>query len=111
MNMSDLAQFPTYNISPRAIERGINGQSFSSYWLEIGDYVNISYISIGYNVPTRGLRNIQSARVAISCNNVGTFTKYTGLTPMIDSQSLTGGVDNNVDPIMRTFALQVSVKF
>ena len=111
MNMNDLAQFPTYNISPRAIERNIMGKSNSSYWLENGDYVNISYISIGYNIPTRALRNIQSARVAISCNNVGTITKYTGLTPMIDSQSLTGGIDNNVDPIMRTFALQVSVKF
>lgn len=111
MCLSDLAQFPTYNISPKAVERGIVGKSVSSYWLEKGDYVNINYISLGYNVPTSGIKNISSIRLALSINNVATFTKYSGLTPMIDSQSLTGGIDNNVDPILRTYALQLSVKF
>ena len=71
-------------------------------------------ITLGYNLPSTITRNslIKGLRVALSCNNVATLTGYTGLTPMINSASITGGVDaRNVYPIMRTFALQLNVKF
>ena len=114
MCLHDLSGFPMYNVLQDAINANIYGLSHTSYYLEKGDYVNIAYITLGYNLPSTITRNslIKGLRVALSCNNVATLTGYTGLTPMINSASITGGVDaRNVYPIMRTFALQLNVKF
>ena len=114
MCLHDLSGFPMYNVLQEAIKDNIYGLSHTSYYLEKGDYVNIAYITLGYNLPASITRNslIKGLRVALSCNNVATITGYTGLTPMINSASISGGVDaRNVFPIMRTFTLQFNVKF
>ena len=114
MCLHDLSGFPMYNVLQDAIQANIYGLSHTSYYLEKGDYVNIAYITVGYNLPTRITRSslIKGLRVALSCNNVATITGYTGLTPMINSASISGGVDaRNVFPIMRTFTAQLNVKF
>lgn len=113
LTLADMSGFPIYNISPTATDLMIYGKNHSSYWLEDGDYVNIGYVSVGYNLPIQqlGIKWLRSLRVALSCNNLATITGYSGLTPMIDSMSLNGGIDNTVDPIMRTYAIQLSVKF
>ncbi|NLZ19418.1 MAG: SusC/RagA family TonB-linked outer membrane protein [Bacteroidales bacterium] len=114
MCLHDLSGFPMYNVLQEAIKDNIYGLSHTSYYLENGDYVNIAYITLGYNLPASITRNslIKGLRVALSCNNVATITGYTGLTPMINSASISGGVDaRNVFPIMRTFTLQFNVKF
>ena len=114
MCLHDLSGFPMYNVLQDAINANIYGLSHTSYYLENGDFVNIAYITLGYNLRNSITRNslIKGLRVAFSCNNVATITGYTGLTPMIDSASITGGVDaRNVFPIMRTYALQFNVKF
>ena len=114
MCLHDLSGFPMYNVLQEAIDDNIYGLSHTSYYLEKGDYVNIAYVTLGYNLPVSVTRNslIKGMRVAFSCNNVATITGYSGLTPMINSASISGGVDaRNVFPIMRTFTLQFNVKF
>ncbi|MCF0178511.1 MAG: SusC/RagA family TonB-linked outer membrane protein, partial [Bacteroidales bacterium] len=114
MCLNDLSGFPMYNVLQSAVDANIYGLSHTSYYLENGDYVNIGYITLGYNLPDKVVRNskIKGFRVALSCNNVATITGYKGLTPMINSASISGGVDaRNVFPIMRTFALQLNLKF
>ncbi len=109
--LNNLNQFPSYNVLATASDMGIYEITHTSYWLEKGDYTNIEYITLGYNIPNK-TKYISGARIALSCNNVGTITKYSGLTPMIRTDPLTGGVDTrNIYPIVRTYTLQISFNF
>lgn len=111
--LSNLGAFPTYNVLKTAPALGVYNAQHTSYWLEHGDYVNIQYITLGYNLPVRNLdfKYLKSFRVALACNNVTTITGYSGMTPILNNQDLGGGIDQNIFPIMRTFTLQLSVRF
>jgi TonB-linked SusC/RagA family outer membrane protein len=112
LSLNNLNQFPSYNVLKTAPGLSIYQITHSSYWLEKGDYTNVEYITLGYNIPTSKLKVVSSARVALSCNNIITFTKYSGLTPLINTDPLTGGVDaRNIYPILRTYTVQLSFTF
>ena len=110
MNMLSL---PNYNVMQGAPEMNIQDQTISDYWLERGDYVNIDYVTVGWNVPLRS-RFIQSLRVSASVNNLATITSYSGLTPMINSSVINGtlGIDDkNTMPVYRSYTMSLSIKF
>lgn len=110
MNMLSL---PNYNVMKGADKEMILDQTISDYWLENGDYVNIDYINIGWNVPIHS-KYIQGLRVSASVNNIATFTGYSGLTPMINSSIINGSLgidDKNVMPVYRSYTMGISVKF
>ena len=110
MNMLSL---PNYNVMQGAPEMNIQDQTISDYWLEPGDYVNIDYVTVGWNVPLRS-RFIQSLRVSASVNNLATITSYSGLTPMINSSVINGtlGIDDkNTMPVYRSYTMSLSIKF
>ncbi len=110
-SLNYMGSFPVMNVMKGAPELNIYDFCHSDYWLEKGDYVNIEYITIGYNF-TKAIKGIQNARLALSCNNVATLTGYSGLTPMINSQSINGGVDaRNVTPLSRTYTLRLILSF
>jgi hypothetical protein len=53
-------------------------------------------------------------RVSASVNNLATFTGYSGLTPMINSNIISGtlGIDDkNVMPLFRSYTMSISLKF
>ena len=106
-----MGSFPVMNVMKGAPELNIYDFCHSDYWLEKGDYVNIEYITVGYNF-TNAIKGIQNARVTLSCNNIATITGYSGLTPLINSQSINGGVDaRNVTPLSRTYTLRLILTF
>jgi hypothetical protein len=110
MNMASL---PNYNVMQGAPEMNIQDQDISDYWLEPGDYVNIDYVTLGWNVPVRS-RYISKLRVACSVNNLATITSYSGLTPMINSSvvdSTLGIDDKRTIPPYRTYSLALSIQF
>jgi len=110
MNMQSL---PNYNVMAGAPEMNIQDQTISDYWLERGDYLNIDYVTIGWNIPVRS-KYIQHLRLSASVNNLCTFTGYSGLTPMINSSVVnnTLGVDDkNSYPVYRTYSVGVSIQF
>jgi hypothetical protein len=110
MNMSSL---PNYNVMQGAPEMNIQDQDISDYWLERGDYVNIDYVTLGWNVPVR-TRYISKLRVACSVNNLATITSYSGLTPIINSSvvdSTLGVDDKRTIPPYRTYSLALSIQF
>lgn len=129
MTYSNMNNFPTYNVlasAPKAGNgTGIYDIQISDYWLEKGDYVNWEYVTLGYNFTKDVLKSkfIENIRLALSCNNVYTFTGYSGLTPLINSASLvrqsegttsygTIGVDDKrIYPLTRTFSLQLNITF
>jgi hypothetical protein len=91
----------------------IQDQTISDYWLERGDYVNIDYVTVGWNVPMKW-RFVRNFRVSLSVNNLCTFTSYSGLTPMINSSvvnSTLGVDDKNTFPVYRTYSMGVSIQF
>jgi hypothetical protein len=96
-----------------APEKNIMDQTISDYWLENGDYVNIDYLTLGWNVPVRS-KYIRSLRVSASVNNLATITGYSGLTPMINSTIINGtlGIDDkNTLPVYRSYTFALSIKF
>lgn len=120
MTYSNMSNFPTYNVLSDAPSmnggKGIYDIQISDYWLEKGDYLNFEYASLGYNFTREnlGVKWIQNLRLAFSCNNIFTLTGYKGLTPMINSASLSDNIgldDKQIYPLCRTFTLSMSVTF
>lgn len=124
----NLNQFPTYNALAKAPESKIYDQSISDYWLENGNYLNIDYITLGYNINCKKIdKYVKNIRVTFSVNNVATITGYSGLSPMINSSTIVNNVYNDGDsnhdnkdlgmdnkrfyPLSRTYSLGLSVNF
>lgn len=127
LTFNNLQSFPTYNVIDGALEKSIYDIKISDYYLEKGDYVNIEYITLGYNFPANVLHTkyIKSLRLAFSANNVATITGYSGLTPLINSANtasrsagasgsgaLTLGVDDKlIYPLRRVYSISLCIKF
>jgi TonB-linked SusC/RagA family outer membrane protein len=94
----------------------INWQYVSDIFIENGDYLRISNVTLGYDfkklfpaIP------LAQARFFTSIQNLYTFTKYSGMDPEIGGGSGTDswakGIDIGYYPAPRTFMLGVSLKF
>lgn len=113
MNMNSL---PGYNVLNDAPEMNITDQTATDYWLENGDYVNLDYLTIGYNIPLnrRARKVINQLRVAITASNLATITGYSGLTPMINTSTVNSTLgldDKNIYPLSRTYTIGMSISF
>ena len=109
----NMLMLPNYNITKGAEKENIQDQTISDYWLERGDYVNIDYLTLGWNVPIRS-KYCQGLRLSVSVNNLATITGYSGVTPMINSNVINGSLgidDKNTMPVYRSYTMGVSVKF
>jgi TonB-linked SusC/RagA family outer membrane protein len=114
MNMNP---FPTYNVMIGAPEKNIKDPRVTDYWLEKGDYLQVEYLSIGYNFDTSKMKYVKKIRLSASVNNLYTFTHYSGLSPLINSTAIykdnnTIGLDDKqFYPLSRTYSLGLSVNF
>ena len=109
MNMGSL---PYYNVFEVAPEKNIVDQTVTDYWLERGDYLNVDYVTVGWNIPVKGV--VQNLRLSLSVNNLCTLTSYSGLTPMINSYVADGtfGLDDKISyPVYRTVTAGISIQF
>ena len=115
MNMN---VFPTYNVLPKAPEMKIFDSTVTDYWLEKGDYLHIAYVTLGYNFNVEKMKNwVNAIRLTASVNNLHTFTNYSGLSPMINSTTISssnpdiGLDDKRFYPLSRTYSLGLSINF
>ena len=109
MNMGSM---PYYNVLADAPGYNISDQAVTDYWLEPGDYVNIDYITLGWNIPAG--KTVRNLRLSLSVNNLATFTAYSGLTPMINSTVVDGtfGLDDKASyPVYRAYTAAISIQF
>ncbi len=114
LSYMNLSSFPSYNVMAKAADANIVDQNVTDYWLEDGDYLNIDYITVGWNVPLKSHRVVSGLRLSVSCNNVATITGYSGMTPMINSYvtgSTLGIDDKRCYPAYRTFSIGVNLQF
>jgi hypothetical protein len=113
MNMGSL---PYYNVLQAAPETNINDLTVTDYWLEPGDYVNIDYLTFGWNYlpPAHKSPLVTALRLSVSVNNLATVTAYSGLTPVINStviNSTLGVDDKRTYPVSRTYSLSLQLQF
>ena len=110
MNMTS---FPDYNVMAEAPRQNIKDQTATDYWLERGDYLNLDYLTIGWNIPVKS-RYVSMLRLSCSVNNLLTITGYSGLSPMINSyiaDSTLGIDDKRSYPPYRSFSFALSIQF
>lgn len=103
----------TSNRIPRVTESNINWQ-FSDLYLQDGDYLRISNITLGYDFAKLIKCNfISQCRFYASVQNAFTFTKYDGMDPEIGYGTSTwvSGIDLGYYPRPRTFLFGVNLKF
>lgn len=100
----------TSNSMPRAVYGDPNENCrVSDRWVEDGSYLRIKNVTLAYWLPHSLLSKIQvnSAKVYISCDNLATFTAYSGFDPEVGVE----GIDQSRYPISRTFSFGINVNF
>ncbi len=103
----------TSNRIPRVTETNINWQ-FSDLYIQDGDYLRISNITIGYDFAKLiNLKAISQVRLYFQVQNAFTFTKYDGMDPEIGygTSDWVSGIDLGYYPRPRTFLVGVNLKF
>ncbi len=100
---------------PRATNSDPNDNDRDSdFYVEDGSYVRLKTLTVGYNVPTRFLRQIggRSLRVYALGENLFTSTRYSGLDPEVstfDRSNTAFGTDFFTYPQTRRFVVGVQV--
>ena len=100
----------TSNSVPRAVYSDPNKNArHSSRFVEDGSYLRIKNLTLGYTLPSTISKKayLQTLRLYMSCQNLYTFTKYSGFDPEVGAN----GVDLSTYPLTRTISFGVNVKF
>jgi TonB-dependent starch-binding outer membrane protein SusC len=110
----------TSNKMPRVTTSNINWE-FSDLYIQDGDYLRISNVTIGYDFSKlANWKYLSQARVYVQGQNLLTFTKYDGMDPEIGSyngndgnnnDTWVSGVDLGYYPHPRTILVGINLKF
>jgi hypothetical protein len=89
------------------------GGVISSYFLENGDYFKLENVTLGYNIPLKNRKELNSLRVYLSAKNLVTLTKYSGNDPsVVTSTGITPGIDvTSAYPSALQLAFGVTLSF
>jgi hypothetical protein len=89
-------------------------QGFWSDYLENGDFLKLSTLTLGYTIPlSKNFRKyVNNARVYLSGQNLFCITGYSGLDPEVSNDYLTPGVDSRDKyPTIRSFTFGLNLNF
>lgn len=104
----------TSNRIPRLTNDGKNYKEFSDLFLQKGDYLRISNITLGYDFAKLAKVNwLSQCRLYVSVQNPFTFTKYDGMDPEIGygTDDWVSGIDLGYYPHPRTYLVGLNLKF
>ncbi len=92
---------------------GNQKQTFVSYYLEDGDFFKMTNLTLGYTVPLKQNKFVESIRAYVSCENLFTLTKYKGLDPEISNWDATApGIERRDNyPTIRSFTVGLNINF
>lgn len=101
---------------PRYNQWTNNNTRVSDRYIESASYLRIQNVTLGYNLPKSLLSRVKiaSVRLYATCQNLYTFTKYSGYDPELGAINSTVGfmnVDNGHYPIPRTFTFGTNIQF
>ncbi len=104
----------TSNTIPRVTEDNRNWTNFSDLYIQKGDYLRISNVTVGYDLG-RAIKKsyLKQVRLYAAALNLYTFTKYDGMDPEIGygSEGFSSGVDVGYYPRPRTFMFGANIRF
>lgn len=86
----------------------------SETYVEKGDYLRLSRVSLGYNIPMKKIRWIREFKVSVSALNLLTLSSYSGWNPEVNcfgSTYLSSGIDYGSYPTARSIVAGISLKF
>ena len=88
-------------------------QTFVSYYLSNGNYLKLSNVTLGYNVPLKANKYVKAIRAYLSADNVFTITSYNGLDPELSNgDPQYSGIDSRDKyPTIRTYTFGLNVTF
>ena len=88
-------------------------QCICDYYIEDGDYLKLSNLTLGYTVPLKQNSYIHGIRAYFSIDNVFTITGYDGMDPELSNSSLGyyGHDFRDKYPTTRSFTLGVNLTF
>ncbi|MCR8560255.1 SusC/RagA family TonB-linked outer membrane protein [Mucilaginibacter sp. BJC16-A38] len=97
-------------------ENPLNSGQVSTRWLEKGDFLRVSNVSLGYTVPMAGGKVFKSLRFSLSGQNLALFTAYKGLDPEINTNKAINsvpsrGIDYTAYPRARTITFGLNAGF
>ncbi len=88
-------------------------QTFTDYFLENGNFLKLSNLTLGYTVPFKSTKYIKNLYLYLSGDNLFTITSYSGLDPELrNSDPTASGIDSRDQyPTIRTFTFGAKVTF
>jgi TonB-linked SusC/RagA family outer membrane protein len=88
-------------------------QTFVSYYLENGDFVKLTNITLGYTVPLKPNKYVSNVRAYVSADNLFCITGYDGLDPELSNNTMGyyGNDYRDKYPSTRSFTFGVNVTF
>ena len=88
-------------------------QTFVSYYLEDGDFVKLSNVTLGYIFPLKENKYVKNLRAYLSADNLFCITGYDGMDPeMSNSDPIAPSIDwRDKYPSTRSFTFGVNVTF
>jgi iron complex outermembrane receptor protein len=95
-------------------ESSANFGEVSTRFLEDGDFLRLSNLSIGYNVDVSNLAPLKNLRIALTGQNLILITDYTGYDPEVNTdKNIDGipslGIDYTAYPRPRSVSLNVKL--
>jgi len=106
---------------PRLDYNDVYSHALSSFYVEDGSYVRLRNVQIGFNVPQRFSRWMQSTRIYVQAENLWTITGYDGLDPALPASNVFGpagdirdqyrGIDRGSYPSNRIISVGLSTNF
>lgn len=88
-------------------------QTFVSYYLEKGDFVKMTNLTLGYTLPLKMNKFVKSVRTYLSADNLFCITGYDGLDPEMSNGDIWSfGIDwRDKYPSTRSFTFGLNVAF
>lgn len=93
---------------------GNQKQTFVSYYLENGDFLKLTNLTFGYNIPLkRGNKWLEALRVYFSAENLFTITSYKGLDPELqNADPISSGIEwRDNYPTIRSYTVGLQATF
>jgi TonB-linked SusC/RagA family outer membrane protein len=88
------------------------GYKGDTRYIEDGSFLRLKTITLGYNIPLKKKSGFKSLRLALSGQNLYTWTDYSGFDPEVNvGGTLMPSLDYSAYPKSRTYSFTVQAKF
>jgi hypothetical protein len=93
-----------------------NNAAYSTLFIEDGSFTRLKYLTIGYTFDNEMFKEkITKLRIYLTCQNLLTFTKYTGFDPEVGSYGSFSnniyGIDQGIYPQAKSIVFGINLSF